>query len=227
MVLKFLGVGSAFSPELGNTSAYFIKENNLYLIDCGGLVFKKLIETVDLSKINDIYIFITHSHADHTGSLPTLISYMYNKFKIIAHIYHGGINLRRYLDWAGIGQDYYKLFKTSKVIIKDFTFEFVKTWHSERIECFGIKLNHVGKSIYYSGDSAIIPEKIYSDFIKDKIDVLYQDVALNIKNESHLNIRKLSKLIPENMRHKVICMHLNKDSKEKIEELGFKVAKKM
>lgn len=33
MVLNFLGCGSAFNPVPGNTSAYFIREESLFLID--------------------------------------------------------------------------------------------------------------------------------------------------------------------------------------------------
>lgn len=224
-MLKFLGIGSAFSPDLGNTSAYFLKGNDLYLIDCGSLVFKEIINVIDFNNIKDMNIFITHSHADHIGSLGTLVSYIYNKFNIVANIYHGGIKLQDYLDIIGISRQNYKLLKASKVKMKDFDFEFVKTIHSDRISCFGIKIGSLYKSIYYSGDSSIIPESIYSDFIEGEIDVLYQDVALNINNESHLNINKLSELIPKNMREKVVCMHLNKNSKEQIEKLGFNVAK--
>ena len=37
--LKFLGRGSAFNTVEGNTSAYFVRDNILFLIDCGETVF--------------------------------------------------------------------------------------------------------------------------------------------------------------------------------------------
>ena len=73
MELKFLGRGAAFYPVLGNTSAYDICDNNLFLIDCGETIFKKLFEKDIFNKINNIYIFITHTHSDHIGSLSSLI----------------------------------------------------------------------------------------------------------------------------------------------------------
>lgn len=226
-MLNFLGTGSAFSPELGNTSAYFIKEKGLYLIDCGGLVFKELIKTIDLKQIKQINIFITHSHSDHVGSLGTLISYINNRYDIEINIYHGGIKLLEYLDLIGVSRDYYNLSELNKVEINKVDFEFIKTLHSERIECFGLKIKSKDKAIYYSGDSSIIPEGIYSDFLNNKVDTLYQDVTLIEENESHLSLNKLIKLIPENMRDKVVCMHLNENSKEEIEKYGFNIAKKM
>ena len=42
MELKFLGRGAAFNPKENNNSAYFIEKNNLFLIDCGESVFKKV-----------------------------------------------------------------------------------------------------------------------------------------------------------------------------------------
>lgn len=42
--ISFIGRGSAFNTELGNTSAFVKKGNTLLLIDCGGTVFHRLQE---------------------------------------------------------------------------------------------------------------------------------------------------------------------------------------
>ena len=42
MKLNFLGRGSAFNPVEGNNSAYFIDDNQLFLIDCGENVFGRI-----------------------------------------------------------------------------------------------------------------------------------------------------------------------------------------
>ena len=75
MDLTFLGRGSAFNPKEGNTSAYFIDNNELFLIDCGESVFSELITNNILDNISKINLMITHTHSDHIGSLGTLISY--------------------------------------------------------------------------------------------------------------------------------------------------------
>ena len=40
MDLQFLDKGAAFNPKEGNNSAYFIENNQLFLIDCGESVFE-------------------------------------------------------------------------------------------------------------------------------------------------------------------------------------------
>ena len=60
MKLKFVGTGSAFSSETNN-SAYFINNNNLFLIDCGETVFPVLKKSGVLEKVDNIYVFIDQS----------------------------------------------------------------------------------------------------------------------------------------------------------------------
>lgn len=48
MNLTFLGWYSAFNPKEGNNVAYFICKDELFLIDCGKLVFAKLLKTTIL-----------------------------------------------------------------------------------------------------------------------------------------------------------------------------------
>lgn len=49
MNLKFLGIGSAFQTSLYNNCAYFIEDNQLFLIDCGETAFEQLKEQEDSS----------------------------------------------------------------------------------------------------------------------------------------------------------------------------------
>ena len=42
MNLNFLGIGSAFQTSLYNNCAYFIEDNELFLIDCGETAFEQL-----------------------------------------------------------------------------------------------------------------------------------------------------------------------------------------
>ena len=91
MKLKFLGRGAAFNPKEGNTSAYFIENNQLFLIDCGESIFEKLVELDLLNDIESINLMITHTHSDHIGSLGSLVMYAYYTLKrplnIIIFIY--------------------------------------------------------------------------------------------------------------------------------------------
>lgn len=73
--INFLGTGGAFNLSEKNSSAIIKTAAGTILIDCGSTVYselqtKKLIESID-------YVFITHCHEDHIGSLSTLIYHKY------------------------------------------------------------------------------------------------------------------------------------------------------
>ena len=86
MELHFLGRGNSSNAKEGNTAAYFIDNNELFLIDCGETVFSKIIKLELLNNIKEIHVFITHTHSDHIGSLGSLIMYCYFNIKIKLNI---------------------------------------------------------------------------------------------------------------------------------------------
>lgn len=101
--LKFLGKGSAFNEKELNTSAYLIKEDNLFLIDCGATVFHEIQKKKLLDGINHVYVLLTHLHADHAGSLGTLIHYCKYSLDIDINIIYPDDNLLRlYLMYQGV-----------------------------------------------------------------------------------------------------------------------------
>ena len=82
MNLKFLGRGGSDNQLQGNNSAYFIEDRSLFLIDCGENIFEKIIEKEILKEIDKIYLFITHTHSDHVGSIGSLLFHCYFSKKI-------------------------------------------------------------------------------------------------------------------------------------------------
>jgi DNA-binding transcriptional MerR regulator len=71
----FLGTGGAFDLAEKNSSVIIRTSIGTILIDCGSTVYpelqaRKLVEEID-------YIFITHCHEDHIGSLSTLVYHKY------------------------------------------------------------------------------------------------------------------------------------------------------
>ena len=44
VILEFIGCGSAFNPQLGNTSAYIEDGKRFVLLDCGESVYARLFE---------------------------------------------------------------------------------------------------------------------------------------------------------------------------------------
>ena len=223
-MLNFVGIGSAFNPEDGNTSAYLMKNNHFYLIDCGGLVFKELVQQINFKKITAVHIFITHTHADHVGSLGTLISYLHHQYSLPVYVYHAAIGLAEFLNQVGVSANYYEEVTDQKNSLEPFTFEWVETEHSDQIKSFGLLLEYDEERVWYSGDAKNIPERVYDDFMNDKIGRIYQDVSIDSANTAHMTLEKLKTLIPESKRQQVIAMHLEEKAKEKIEAAGFKTA---
>ena len=64
MKLHFFGCGSAFNPAMGNTSAWFEMDGCLFLVDCGETVYELLMKRSDLREYRQIYVLLTHLHAD-------------------------------------------------------------------------------------------------------------------------------------------------------------------
>jgi len=71
MEINFLGTGGAFHPEEKNSAMLLQSNFGTILVDCGCTVYAEL-KKLDITK--DIqYVFITHCHDDHVGSLSSLI----------------------------------------------------------------------------------------------------------------------------------------------------------
>lgn len=87
MNLKFLGRGSAFNPKEGNTSAYFIDNNQLFLIDCGETVFEKLVDSDLLKNIDSINLMITHTFRSCWQFRDTCNIFLFHIGKAIIYSY--------------------------------------------------------------------------------------------------------------------------------------------
>ena len=227
MDLKFLGTGSSFNNSLLNNSAYFIKGSSLYLVDCGETVFNELINRKVLnSKIKHIYVYITHTHSDHVGSLGTLASYAYYVMKepltlILPDDKKYIKSIDKLMDIFGCNKKYKKK-KASK--FKKIKSEYRETNHSPILTCFSIIFRDKDKVIFYSGDTK--DTKILEELISnnENIDKAYIDVcSTDYPDNIHLYYKKLDKLNID--KNKIYGMHLN-DIKLKyiLLESGYNVA---
>lgn len=90
--LTFLGRGSCFNVNEGNTAAYIIIEDTFILFDCGPSIFKIIMNNNLLDNIKNVDICITHTHTDHVGSLGDFIFYCYYIRKIIPNIIYNEYN---------------------------------------------------------------------------------------------------------------------------------------
>lgn len=231
MELKFLGKGAAFYPVLGNTSAYFIYDKNLFLIDCGESVFKKVYEKDLFSEIDNLYVFITHTHSDHIGSLSSLILYCSHKFDIKTKIVIPKENkyidsIKNILDSMGVDKSDYEFINDVDLDNKYDVFDnirYVETTHCDDITSYSILFEKDNRVIYYSGDTNEL-DTVKSIIHGDKnIDKIYIETCSE-RLDSHIYYEDLLEVIPKNLRDRVYCMHLDTmDIVDKLEENGFKI----
>lgn len=237
MFLNFIGTGGAFNTKLGNNSAYQIFGKHLFLIDCGGTVFDRLIQAGILDNVENVTVLITHFHPDHIGSLGDLIFYCYfnknlNSAKVISPNMD---NLRDLLASMGISEQYYDwaishVETNTNIVIGNVELSIypILTKHDKYLRCYGYYIENTRNysTCYYSGDASIIPIGVLEDLKEGYIDILYQDTtSLDYEGNIHLSLRELEELIPQELRQMVVCMHLDKEFNTfKAKQLGFQVA---
>jgi len=232
--LKFLGIGSAFNTELGNTSAFIKKNNSLLLIDCGGSVFHRLQKLSLIQSLEDIYIVITHTHPDHVGSLGDLIFYSYYILKRKANIFFPSKEqIERFLGSIGVTSEMYNLNSSNVVDFKDVqlgevNIKFLPGSHVDTIPSYGFIMKQNYRSFYYSGDSNKLSDEILDKLNTQEIYRIYQDTCgLDYIGNSHLSLKKLCELVPEEFRNKVYSIHLDEHiTEEEIRDNGFGVGEK-
>lgn len=237
-MLKFIGIGSAFNTDLGNTSAYIKKENRMLLIDCGGTVFHEIQKQKLLEDVNHIYIIITHTHPDHVGSVGEVIFHFYYLLgKKATIIYPHKEHITKFLESVGVSGEMYELLaindENQKIYIQDqylseIGIRHIPVTHVDTIEAYGFILKIQGKTLYYSGDANQLSTEVIQGLKNGQIDVIYHDTCgLDYEKNSHMSLKKLKEMIEEPYRNKVYCMHLDKHiTKAEILKEGFRIVER-
>ena len=233
MELFFLGRGAAFNPKEGNNSAYFVENNQLFLIDCGESIFERLVESGVLESVEAINLMITHTHSDHIGSLGSLAMYsFYTLHKPLNIILPENAkhlpNIEKILSGFGCTEPMYNYVDEKAFDGKNKTFEkirYFETSHCDELNCYGLLFTTQKGIVYYSGDTREINTIKALLASGQPIDKLYIDTTTaNFPSNVHLYIGILQEAIPEELRSRVYCMHLNNDSCiEQAKTLGFNV----
>lgn len=222
MQLYFLGKGSAFYPPYGNTGCYLKKDGKILMIDCGESIFESFYRMEKIDKIKDLHVVITHMHADHVGSLATLISYFYYVLDKKVYVYHAEEKIKNLLRLQGINDNEYIFKKKIDKEIFGIEIEYIPVKHSNNMNSYGLKITSDSKKIYYSGDAADIPSDIIKDFKNKDIDNIYQDTS-SIPSKSHCYYKKLIEYFTEEERGRIYCMHLDSKVDDILIEEGFKI----
>lgn len=227
-MLKFLGVGSCFNTEMGNTSAYYISDDRLTLFDCGEMVFDRVKRLELLKNIKTVDIFITHLHSDHVGSLPSLIFYLHFLKGIKPTIWFPNDDIVKWLELGNVPKELYNYMLAQD---NEKFLYVIKQKHTIVESAYGYVMKIQDKWIYYSGDAnsfeLLLEERAGDVFWIDKnivISHIYHD-ATKYLNDAHVNIFELLKIFPRTIRENITLMHF--DDEETIQiarKYGFKVA---
>lgn len=219
MELHFTGRGAMLNPSEGNTAAYFEDDQNLFLIDCGEDVAKKLIEMHKLDLDKNYYLFITHTHSDHIGSIGTLIQYLYYiKGRKLNIVFGSGMHYTKeifnVLQALGITEETYNIINIRNLDNRSPLFNkcnYVESNHGATpLKSCSLTFDTPQGNILYTSD--IADPRVITDFLAsnfpDTIDKIFVDTSLTT-NPVHMSLETLKRIIPIGLRHKVYCMHIN------------------
>lgn len=219
--LHFLGYGAAFYPVLGNTNAYFTTKNDLVFLDFGESAYEKVISRMNIAQYNQIWVLLTHLHADHCGSLASLISYTHCVLKREISVVHPLNTVNRLLTLQGIAPDFYHYYPALPGDAPFYAFP-IEVPHARDMRSFGYLLRVENEAVYFSGDAADLPEDVVRQYLNGEIGRIYQDTASR-PSSAHCPYTLLEKIIPPDHRKNVYCMHLDGDYADTLKMLGFSV----
>ncbi|HWR11346.1 MAG TPA: MBL fold metallo-hydrolase [Rectinemataceae bacterium] len=228
MDIRFLGTGSAFNPIMDNSNAFFTVGKKFFLLDCGETAFGRIWNLPAYLDCEEVIAIVTHLHADHVGSLGSLISYSHYVTGKKVTVVHPLETIVHLLDLVGINRACYRFQKLRQdetgsleagVTIKPLVVD-----HVPDMTCFGYIISDGGESVYFSGDAKSVPDEVVEGLKSGAIDKAYQDTSNRESDHpTHASLSYLEALIPPRFRHKVYCIHLDYDYRDLLLSKGFGV----
>ena len=223
--LQFLGRGAAFYPAFGNTNAFFTSQQDLFFLDFGESNFAKVERLFDLKRYRRVYVLLTHLHADHSGSLASLISYCYCVLKFKVYVVHPIPTVVELLRLQGIADFFYHYLPALPEECS-VTAEPVEVRHAEDMRSFGYLLSDGEERIYYSGDAYEMPDCVADALSAGVLTRVYHDVSSK-ESEAHCYVQRLEAAVPPPLWSLVYAMHLDCDCIADLRHLGFSVVEVM
>ena len=214
MMLKFLGRGSAFTDE--HNSAYFIRNDELVLIDCPMSSFMRLNDR-NMALFDHVYVLVTHTHGDHVGGIGMLIDLLEFTVKTPITIVAPSKDVEADLFYLisrieGCSSSWYDLISVED-LEKDWFVCSIPTSHTEELagKCFGYCLNIDGKNVVYTGDTnTLIP---YEKYLKK--DTFFYCEMSAYKSPVHLYctdmVDKIKELVDSGIH--VYLMHMDDEKR--------------
>lgn len=227
-MIKFFGRGSAFADE--HSSAFFVHDNDLILIDCPATSFQKIKKMKGLSEFENIFILVTHTHGDHSGGIGTMLQYAWfalnKKVTVVAPSEQVENDLNILLrNIEGCEKKWFSITAADE-LNEEWLVSPVPTRHAGTLDgrCFGYHLKINGKNVVYTGDTAVLTPFI--PLLKNG-GYLYTEASY-YRSDVHLHINDI---LPElvNLTENginVYLMHLDNETEiEKIiEDTDIKLA---
>lgn len=237
-MLKFIGTGSAFNTELGNTSAYIKQDKTLFVIDTGATTFARAKEISLFEEIENVYIIITHMHTDHVGSLGNFIEYLTIFKNITPNIVltndektaeQQEKNIKEYLAKVGVLEEDYEFTYADMMeeVLHDLLkIELVEVQHSKKLVSHAVELVFKDCTVYYTGDQN---DLAYLKKIAKKLkpnDLVYTDCTVrDYKGRIHVTLDELEEIFTSEQKEQITCMHFDSYATySEAKSRGFKVA---
>jgi|SRR5882724_837645 len=207
MQTKFLGTGGVFDFKYGNSSLT-VDCGYRVLVDCGPLIFPRLVE---LSIIDTIeYLLLTHLHGDHTGSMFQLVFYTMSVLKRPLKILYATDVFRSQIEALltdqGVPKTHFEMCPLQVVsAIQAFD---TTNKHAEGVTSFAYVFSYSDTKVFYSGDlgDISVTKGILSDINPSEI-IIFHEMHQK-KGKAHVHYSELNIFLP---KYRIFGYHCNPD----------------